>query len=193
MVGSSGGFVIFLAFHLGSRASDMRMGCKICLPLCLPPTQAQHPAGSQFTGAFRAGGKPLTSTCGGTPFLDLLFWAVLGPSTAARTLQTPPRSCPRVCPEESLGGNCAAALSHGQRMLCQALDLNSCPGPLLPVGFLPCALPFNLDFVVACSAFGVEPNVTCEVDDFPSQDRGLREMEDSAAPGSELAGWQTAV
>lgn len=61
------------------------------------------------------------------------------------------------------------------------------------MGLLPRALPFNLDFVVACSVFGVEPNVTCKVDGFPSQDRGLREMEDPAAPGSELAGWQTAA
>lgn len=30
------------------------------------------------------------------------------------------------------------------------------------------------------------------VDSSPSQDRRLREMKDSAAPGSELAGWQTA-
>lgn len=53
----------------------MRMGVQdLCLPLplCLPPTQALHPAGSQFTGASRAGGKPFTSTWGGTPFLELL-------------------------------------------------------------------------------------------------------------------------
>lgn len=76
-------------------------------------------------------------------------------------------------------------------MLCQVLGchLNPCPGPLLPVGLLPRALPFHLDFVVACSAFGVVPGVTCEVDSSPSQDRGLREVEDSTAPGSELAQW----
>lgn len=61
------------------------------------------------------------------------------------------------------------------------------------MGLLPCPLPFNLDLVVACSAFGVEPGVTCQVDGFPSQDRGLREVEDSAGPGPELAGWQTAA
>lgn len=40
MVGISGGFLIFPAFHLGSRASDMRMGCKVCVSHCL---SASHP------------------------------------------------------------------------------------------------------------------------------------------------------
>lgn len=59
-----------------------------------------------------------------------------------------PWSCPQSgYPEESSRGNCAA-LSLGQGMLCQVLGcrLNPCPGPLLLVGLLPCALPSNLDF-----------------------------------------------
>lgn len=64
-----------------------------------------------------------------------------------RTLRPLPQSCPHSgCPEESSCGNCAA-LSLGQGMLCQVLGYhNPCPGPLLLVGFLPCALPSNLDF-----------------------------------------------